>query len=99
MNVKSHISYIRHLAIIVKDYKSSSRRVLNDTRQLVKQAHVTKNPDLANENLIDLAVSYGSWHKRGITNYYVHRCGPGGSKRACYAAGPGSIPGRDKFPG
>ena len=29
----------------------------------------------------------------------VHRCGTGGSMRACHAAGPGSIPGRDKFPG
>ena len=29
----------------------------------------------------------------------VHRCGSGGSMRACHAAGPGSIPGRDKFPG
>ena len=29
----------------------------------------------------------------------VHRCGAGGSMRACHAPGPGSIPGRDKFPG
>ena len=29
----------------------------------------------------------------------VHRCGTGGTMRACHAAGPGSIPGRDKFPG
>ena len=29
----------------------------------------------------------------------VHRCGASGSTRACHAAGPGSIPGRDKFPG
>ena len=29
----------------------------------------------------------------------VHRCGPGGSMRACHSAGPGSILGRDKFPG
>ena len=29
----------------------------------------------------------------------VHRCGSGGSMRACHAAGPGSISGRDKFPG
>ena len=29
----------------------------------------------------------------------VHRCRTGGSMRACHAAGPGSIPGRDKFPG
>ena len=28
----------------------------------------------------------------------VHRCGPGGSMRACHTAGPGSIPGRDRFP-
>ena len=29
----------------------------------------------------------------------VHRCGTSGSMRACHTAGPGSIPGRDKFPG
>ena len=29
----------------------------------------------------------------------VHRCGASGSMRACHTAGPGSIPGRDKFPG
>ena len=29
----------------------------------------------------------------------VHRCEPGGSMRACHAAGPGSIPSRDKIPG
>ena len=29
----------------------------------------------------------------------VHRYGTSGSMRACHAAGPGSIPGRDKFPG
>ena len=29
----------------------------------------------------------------------VHRCGTGGSMRVCHAAGPGSIPCRDRFPG
>ena len=29
----------------------------------------------------------------------VHRCGASGSMRACHAAAPGSIPGRDRFPG
>ena len=29
----------------------------------------------------------------------VHRCGPGATMRTCHAAGPCSIPGRDKFPG
>ena len=31
--------------------------------------------------------------------YYVHCCGASASMRACHEAGPGSIPGRDKFPG
>ena len=30
---------------------------------------------------------------------YVHRCETGGIMRAYHAAGPGSIPGRNKFPG
>ena len=29
----------------------------------------------------------------------VHRCGTSGSMHACHTAGPGSIPGQDKFPG
>ena len=29
----------------------------------------------------------------------IHRCGASGSMRACHAAGPGSILGRDRFPG
>ena len=29
----------------------------------------------------------------------IHRCGPGGSMCTCHAAGLGSIPGRDMFPG
>ena len=36
---------------------------------------------------------------RKIVTINVHRCGTGGGMLACYAAGPGSIPGRDKFPG
>ena len=31
--------------------------------------------------------------------HLVHRCGASGCMRACHAAGPGSIPGRDRFPG
>ena len=30
---------------------------------------------------------------------HVHRRGASGNMRACQAAGPGSIPGQDKFPG
>ena len=34
-----------------------------------------------------------------ISMQSVHRCETSGSMRACQAAGPGSIPGRYKFPG
>ena len=34
-----------------------------------------------------------------IMSTTIHCCGAGGSMRACHAAGPGSIPGWDKFPG
>ena len=33
-----------------------------------------------------------------VNKLYVHRCGEGGSMRACHVVGPGSIPGRDMFP-
>ena len=39
------------------------------------------------------------WVSIGTHTYRVHCCGPGGSMHACHAAGPGSIPGRDKLPG
>ena len=34
----------------------------------------------------------------GVIMQKVHRCGASGFMRACHAAGPGSIPGRDRFP-
>ena len=34
-----------------------------------------------------------------VISFFVHRCGASGSMRACHAAGPGSITGRDRFPG
>ena len=46
-------------------------------------------------------VSRYRFKKKTIIHYQllVHRCRPGGKMRACHAAGSGSIPGRDKFPG
>ena len=46
--------------------------------------------------LTDLHLLYGDTED---TCAQVHRCGPGGSMRACQAAGSGSISGRDKFSG
>ena len=37
--------------------------------------------------------------KIAVIFYNLWICGASGSMRACHAAGPGSIPGRDRFPG
>ena len=44
--------------------------------------------------------TYLSRQKEGAKSFpHVHRCGSGGSMRACHVAGQGSIPGRDRNPG
>ena len=52
--------------------------------------------DKFNHWLFILGPAFGS---DGFQLAVVHRCGASGSMRVCHAAGPGSIPGRDKFPG
>ena len=59
---------------------------------------------LEGEHLLSLHLSHsflGTMLQQRLykTNTIVHRCGASGSMRACHAAGLGSIPGRDKFPG
>ena len=49
---------------------------------------------IQSSNLVEL-----QQHSSLSDNTYFHRCGTGGSMRACHAAGPASIPGRDKFLG
>ena len=39
------------------------------------------------------------WNEHWINSAKVQRCGAIGSMRACHTSGPGSIPGRGKFPG
>ena len=47
-----------------------------------------------------LGLSFAEFWNFHINRHnFVHRCGTSGSMRACHAAGPGSIPGRDNFPG
>ena len=53
--------------------------------------------DLLNED-IDFCCNK-IYHKKSYIFIDVHRCGTSGCMRACHAAGPGSVPGREKFPG
>ena len=47
--------------------------------------------------VININLNFILYLKRRRTRR-VNPCGASGSMRACHAAGPGSIPGRDKFP-
>ena len=47
------------------------------------------------QNVIDSLAYAFAW----LIYNLVHRCGASASMRACHAAGRGSIPGRDNFPG
>ena len=50
-------------------------------------------------SLPSLYLRHSSFSNPCVASPTVHRCGQGGSMRACHAADPGSIPGRVKFPG
>ena len=45
-----------------------------------------------------LIMIFGAKREKIAENLF-NRCGIGGGNRACHAAGSGSLPGRDKFPG
>ena len=53
---------------------------------IIRMLHYTNNNNNNNNNKIIIVL-------------LVHGCGTGGSMRACQAAGPGSIPGWDRFSG
>ena len=60
--------------------------------------NVTKNQLMT--KIYNFSVTENQWKFQEAALFpNVHLCGPGGSMRASHAAGPGSIPGRDKFPG
>ena len=60
-----------------------------------------KYGDLGGLKLPDISLTGEENPEKNLSQdtYPVHRCGTSGSMRACHAAGPGSIPGRDKFTG
>ena len=71
------------------DRKVNVRKFDHIRRRLSYGNHISSKPCI-----IRLRIS--TWPS--LNDKQVHRCGASGSMRACQAAGPGSIPGRDKFP-
>ena len=51
----------------MKKNKELREAVLSCSREIVRKAHIDLNPDLKDEIIIDIGVSYdGSWHTRGF---------------------------------
>ena len=71
-------------------------------RGRLKNAVYKTNPRTLEElrhNIHDEINNINRGELQRVMGNFVRHCGPGGRMRACHAAGPGSIPGRDKFSG
>ena len=81
---------------IVGSIIKSTRRSCESIVQINKSRYTGRVLQDARKSTL-LMISPWLWSDTPV--HWVHRCGPGGSMRACHAAGPGSIPGLYKFPG
>lgn len=71
MNCMSSSTYNSHLLECYEDSQLLQAKVLNMAHSVVRQAHLEANPDLDENDVIDISVSYdGTWHKRGHTSNY-----------------------------
>ena len=82
-------------------YRAGARwvKAFREGRDLVQDNLQTGRPHVENDTVQLLAFMLDADCRWTAHELAVHRCGSGGSMRDCHEAGPGSIPGRDKFPG
>ncbi|KAG8173785.1 hypothetical protein JTE90_018882 [Oedothorax gibbosus] len=66
MDVMSDKTFSEYTRLVFKDLDETTRKVLEDTRNRVKEAYRVINGKDQQQNVTDIAVSYdGSWHTRG----------------------------------
>ena len=58
MNMLSHSSYSAYLPAISKQAMGFSTTMLKDARKLVQSEHMKENPELFDNNVIDISISY-----------------------------------------
>lgn len=67
----SQTSYAKSAREIAKRMKWLRQEVLNANAEIIRARYIEDDPDLLNETVIDIDVSFdNSWHKRGYTSHY-----------------------------
>ena len=70
-----HSSYIKHMLAVTEANKQVVTRVLDSAATTVRNAYRQVNPSIAEEDVIDLTVSFdGSWMTRGHKSSYGVGC-------------------------
>ena len=69
--ILSSSNYSAHINKLAEENKIIKEKVMEEAWEAVRQAHITVNPELIGQEIIDIGVSYdGTWHKRGHTSLY-----------------------------
>ena len=92
---------LRFLIMLGEEYNAYSSALCNFLHSPVISFLLAPNIFLSTlfSNTLNLCSSLNVRDQVSQAYNTVPRCGASGSMRACHAAGPDSIPGRDKFPG
>ena len=66
MNIISERTFTKYVDIAYNESKELQKEARKFTLQAVRKTHIEADPSLANEDILNIAVSYdGSWHTRG----------------------------------
>ena len=87
--------YQERLAKEIQKLEEENEKALQRHKEILAQRLEESVKQLENDQVYIFVVN----KYRNLITVAVHRCGASGSMCACHAAGTGSIPGRDKFPG
>ena len=83
--------------LVAKSNKLEDVKVLVELS--INQVTTCRNENICIEDVVKYECDGRTRYLIPVYFSQVHRCGWGGSMRACHSADRGSIPGRDKFPG
>ncbi|XP_052130897.1 uncharacterized protein LOC113206150 isoform X2 [Frankliniella occidentalis] len=71
LKVMDVTSFYGHMHKMKQETEVLKKKILEESRNAVREAHVIDNPDLKDQPVLDITVSVdGSWHRRGHISMY-----------------------------